>query len=515
MSVDLILAGGLVVDGTGAPARPADVAIADGRIVEVGDIPADPGTHDVIDVSGLVVAPGFIDVHVHSEWERLLGGRDELCGIRQGVTTELMSPDGFSWAPLPPPRSREVRDYLQVFYGARDVSFEWPTVASFLREFERPMVGNLTPQAPLLPIKVAAMGWDARPATRDELTAMARMLEEWFAEGAVGLAAGLEYQPAASSSTVEELVHLCRIVARHDGVYAPHQRGYLAQVRRGCEESFRIARESGAALHISHLAVTEDAEAALAGATGEGLDVTFEMYPYAASCTHLLMVLPAWAQTGGHAAAMDRLRSPTPELLTELRQGLGRRGGVTLAMVEGEPALEGRTLTELAAAAETDEATYLIQLLREHHGRCLAVYHWPSTLDADAVLHRTLTHPLFIGGSDGIPHGGHPHPRAFGTFARIVGDHVRAGTMPLEEAVRKCSGAAARRFRLDRRGELREGWMADVAVFDADELSDVATYADGRRAPTGMRHVLVAGRPVLKDGAPTGARPGRLLRRES
>lgn len=513
MSADLVLTGGTVIDGTGAPARQANVAISGGRISEVGDVQIDPSSRRVLDVTGLVVAPGFIDVHVHSEFERLLGGPDELCGIRQGVTTELMGPDGFSWAPLPPRRSAEVRDYLQVFYGARELSFEWPTVSSFLREFEQPMACNLAPQAPLLPIKVAAMGWDARPATADELTAMSRMLEEWFDEGAVGLAAGLEYQPAASSSTTEELIHLCKVVARHDGVYAPHQRGYFANVRRGCEESFRIARESGAGVHISHLAVTPEADELLAGAMRDGVDVTFDMYPYAASCTHLLMMLPDWGQTGGHAAAMQRLAHPTGALLDQTRQKLGTRGEVTLAMVEGEGELEGRTLGELAARAGTDEASAMMELLREHGGRCLAVYHWPASVDADEVLRRTIAHPLYLGGSDGIQRGSHPHPRAFGTFARIAGDHVRAGTLALEHAVCKITGAAASRFRLAERGEVREGYVADLAIFDRDRLSDLATYQDGRRAPAGMRHVIVGGELVLEDGESTGARPGRLLRR--
>jgi N-acyl-D-amino-acid deacylase len=509
--LDLVLRGGILVDGTGAPGRRADVGVLGDRIAAVGDLDAGAASQ-VLDATGLVVAPGFIDVHVHTELERL-GGEDALSGMRQGVTTELTSPDGFSWAPLSPPRSGEVREYLQVFYGRPDLAFEWPTVESYLREFERPLPGNLVPQAPHLAIKVAAMGWETRAATAEELAVMVRLLEEWLEAGAVGMAAGLEYQPAASSSTVEELVALCRVVARHGGVYAPHQRGYLAHAGRGCRESFRIARESGAALHISHLAVTEQAEELLDQAVAEDLDVSFDMYPYAASCTHLLMMLPVWAQAGGHDAAMERLLAPSDRLLDETDERLGERGRVTLAMVEGEPELEGRTLDELAAAAGSQPARFMVELLRGHGGRALGVYHWPESMDGRTVLGRTLAHPLFMGGSDGIVRGSRPHPRAFGSFARIVGDHVRDGTLGLEEAVHKVTGRPGRRFSIGQRGEIREGWAADLVAFDAERLADRATYADGRRAPEGMVHVVVNGRPVLQGGAATGARPGRLLRR--
>jgi N-acyl-D-amino-acid deacylase len=207
------------------------------------------------------------------------------------------------------------------------------------------------------------------------------------------------------------------------------------------------------------------------------------------------------------------VRAPSTRLLHETAQRLGERGSVTLAMVEGEPALEGRTLDELAETAGVEPARAMLDLLREHEGRALAVYHWPDAVDGSAVLRRTLRHPLFVGGSDGIVRGSHPHPRAYGTFARIAGDHVRDRTLPLEDAIHKVTGRPARRFSIPERGEIREGWAADLAVFDPDRLADRATYARGRQAPEGMVHVLVNGRLVLEGGAPTAARPGRLLRK--
>src|SRR5690348_12662080 len=219
-----------------------------------------------MDARDLVVAPGFIDVHVHSELARL-GGEDQFAGVLDGVTTELMSPDGFSWAPLSPRRLREVKDYLQVFYGDPDLGWDWTSVAGYLSLFKGRIPNHLVPQAPHLAIKVAAMGWKPGPPSPDEASAMRANLVEWLEAGAVGMAAGLEYQPGALSA-VSELVELCKVVAAVGGVYAPHQRGYWMRLERGCGESFEIGRQSGVKVHISHLAV-DDMAARLLGAAQE------------------------------------------------------------------------------------------------------------------------------------------------------------------------------------------------------------------------------------------------------
>src|SRR5437588_6390921 len=197
----------------------------------------------VIDARGLTVTPGFIDVHVHSELARL-GGMDQFAGVLDGVTTELMSPDGFSWAPLPPERLREVREYLQVFYGDPDIGWDWTSVAGYLALFDGRIPNNLVPQAPHLAIKVAAMGWEPGPPSPEQMASMKAHLVQWLEEGSVGMAAGLEYQPGALSP-IGELVELCQVVAAAGGVYAPHQRGYWGRLAQGCEETFEIGRRSG------------------------------------------------------------------------------------------------------------------------------------------------------------------------------------------------------------------------------------------------------------------------------
>src|SRR6266446_5938825 len=280
MDFDVLIAGGDVVDGTGAPRSRLDVGVVDGNVAAVDRIDGATARH-VIDAKGMVVAPGFIDVHVHSELARL-GGVDQFAGVLDGVTTELMSPDGFSWAPLQPDRLREVKDYLQVFYGDPDIGWDWTTVREYLAIFRDRIPNNLVPQAPHLAIKARAMGWGAEPASTEHMAGMTRALVEWLDAGAVGMAAGLEYQPGALSS-VGELVGLCRVVAAAGGVYAPHQRGYWSRLASGCGESFQIGRESGVKVHISHLAVDDTAAGLLDEAVASGVDVTFDMYPYTAA----------------------------------------------------------------------------------------------------------------------------------------------------------------------------------------------------------------------------------------
>src|SRR2546426_4603653 len=286
MEFEILIAGGDVVDGTGSPRARLDVGIADGKLAAVDRIEG-AAAGRVIDAKGMVVAPGFIDVHVHSELARL-GGVDQFAGVRDGVTTELMSPDGFSWAPLEPNRLREVKDYLQVFYGDPDIGWDWNTVADYLAIFRDRIPNNLVPQAPHLAIKAGAMGWGAERSSPEQMAAMTRSLVDWLEAGAVGMAAGLEYQPGALSP-VDELVALCRVVASGGGGYAPPQRGHWGRLGGGFGGGVSVGRESGVKVHISHLAVDDTAAELLDEAQQKGVDVTFDMYPYTAACTHLLM----------------------------------------------------------------------------------------------------------------------------------------------------------------------------------------------------------------------------------
>ena len=512
MDFDVLITGGEVVDGSGAPRARLDVGIAGGRVAAV-DLLEGARAARVIDARGLTVTPGFIDVHVHSELARL-GGVDQFAGVLDGVTAELMSPDGFSWAPLEPERLREVKDYLQVFYGDPDIGWDWSSVAGYLALFEGRIPNHLVPQAPHLAIKVAAMGWEPGPPSIDQMRAMKAHLAAWLDAGAVGMAAGLEYQPGALSH-ISELIELCRVVREAGGVYAPHQRGYWSRVEQGSRETFEIGRRSGVKVHISHLAVDDTAAVLLDEAEASGVDISFDMYPYSAACTHLLMMLPEWAQAGGYRASMNRLTSETERerLRSETAERIGERGEIMLSCVEAGETLEGRSIGDLARESGQADVDCLFDLLASHAGRALAIYHWPESIDGQGILRRTIAHPLYIGSTDGIYMGSRPHRRGFGTFARIVGEHVRGGTLTLEQAVRKVTGQPAERFSLRDRGLLKAGRAGDVTVFDPTTLADRSTWENGRVAPSGIVHVLVDGELVVSDGLPTGSLPGRILGR--
>lgn len=498
------------MDGTGSRPEPMDVGITHGLVMAVDHLESAQAGH-LIDASGLAVSPGFIDVHVHSELARL-GGQDQFAGVLDGVTTELMSPDGFSWAPLSPAALREVKEYLQVFYGAPDIEWDWTTVAEYLSIFRGRIPNNLAPQAPHLAIKVAAMGWEPGRPSPGQLETMKTALNQWLAAGAVGMAAGLEYQPGALSS-IDELVELCRLVAEAGGVYAPHQRGYWNRLAQGCGESFEIGRRSGVKVNISHLAIDDMAAELLDDALATGVDVSFDMYPYTAGCTHLLMMLPEWAQAGGYPASMGRLSSRDARLRAETASRVAERGVITLSFVEAGEELEGRSLGQLAEQSGRADVDELFDLLASHAGRSLAIYHWPADIDGEGIIRRTLAHGLYVGSTDGIYMGTRPHRRGYGAFARIVGEYVRDGTLALEQAVRKVSGLPAARFSLRDRGLLKPGLAADVTVFDPSTLADRSTWENGRLAPAGIEHVLVNGEQVVEFGRPTGALPGKIVGR--
>ena len=498
------------MDGTGDPPVVLDVGIRGGLVAAVDRLDGAQAGR-IIEASGLAVAPGFIDVHVHSELARL-GGRDQFAGVLDGVTAELMSPDGFGWAPLSAPGLREVKEYLQVFYGDPDIGWDWRTPDEYLSIFRGRTPNNLVPQAPHLAIKVAAMGWEPGRPSHGQLETMKKALNQWLAAGAVGLAAGLEYQPAAMSP-IEELVELCRLVTEAGGVYATHQRGYWSRLQQGCDESFEIGLRSGVKLHISHLPVDAAAARLLDEALGSGVDVSFDMYPYTAACTHLLMMLPEWAQAGGYRASMSRLSGRGEALRTETAARVAERGVITLSCVEGGEELEGRSLGQLAEQSGRADVDELFDMLADHGGRALAIYHWPSDVDGEEIIRRTLAHPLYVGSTDGIYMGTHPHRRGFGSFARIAGEYVRDGALSLEQAVHKVTGLPAARFSLRDRGLLQPGRAADVTVFDPSTLVDRSTWEDGRVAPAGIEHVLVNGELVVAGGRPTGALPGKIVGR--
>ncbi|WP_207939044.1 N-acyl-D-amino-acid deacylase family protein [Actinomadura darangshiensis] len=520
---DVVITGGGVLDGTGAPARRADVVVRGGMIRDI--VP--PGkTHEgpELDAAGLVVAPGFIDLHSHADFT-VQHRPSADTAVHQGVTTLLGGNCGFS--PFPVASADDLR--AAAGFLASGVDFAWTDLDGYARAVESdPPAINMAAQVGHQALRTLAMGADARPATGDELATMRSQLAAAAEQGAFGFSTGLIYAPGSYASP-EEVTALAAEAARHGLMYSTHLRDETGELLAAVDEAVGAARRSGARLEISHLkamgpanhGTVHEALARVEAARAEGVDVAADVYPYTASSTTLTSRLPGWAMDGGTGRLLDRLmeRSTRTRIAAGLRSRFGRDidpGGVVVAELPAGPysRFTGRSLAEIGDETGTDPAEAALELLAAHNATVAIVNHAMSSANVSAVL----AHPLVSVASDGwtlAPSGdGRPHPRSFGTFARVLGRYVRQdGLLTLPEAVRKMTSLPAARLGLAGRGEIRPGLVADIAVFDPDTVIDNSDFADPWRLATGVRHVLVRGVPVLRDGTATGARPGRVLRR--
>jgi N-acyl-D-amino-acid deacylase len=516
MEADLIIRNGTVVDGSGAPSYKADVAISGDRIVVIGDLSGSTAAID-IDAAGKVVTPGFIDVHVHSETHLADPNDTRRNGsLLQGVTTHLTAPDGFGWAGVPHEQAKELWECDLFAHGHEPhMSLDWPTAESYLAIFEGNTPINVVPQVPHCAVRVGAMGWDGRPATDEELEKLRVATREWLEAGARALNLGLDYQPSAFADT-RELVELSKIAAEYDAIYAAHVRYNLIGREAAWRETMEISEQAGIPVHISHEHVTPETAPLLEEAAAR-CDLTFESYLYHAGCTHLALTLPIWAQEGGPDGVKARLQDP--EARARIRAALD-------ASFKADPNARkvfvhnqtgrfiGQSLQEVAAEDGIEEADFALQVLEEEHPYALMVYHRSTTPEyQEQSIRDTSQHPAMMVASDGIYHGISAHPRGFGTFARVLRLAVREmGAISIEEAVRKMSGFPAERFRIKDRGLLREGYGADVVIFDPETVADRSTWDEPRLEPVGIDRVIVNGQVAVEQGRPTGALPGRVLR---
>ncbi len=508
-SFDLLFQNARVIDGAGSPPFRADVGIVGDRITAMGQLSGAQAARR-IDVSGKALCPGFIDVHVHSELDLLSGAASE-ARIRQGVTTDIMSSDGFSLAALSPDRMSEMCDYLAPFYGPRLPSWNWRTYAEYLERFDRRVALNVLPQVPFNSLRVEAMGWEARPATRDELEKMKTMAREMMESGATGLQLGLDYYPAAHAS-VEEITAVAEVVAQYGGLVSCHLRNYGRRPKEAVEELVSIARGSGAPIHFSHFFDGERIDAL----RRDGVDVTFDAYPYMAGCTSLLFYLPPCLQTGSPAQILARLADPRErdrfraEATAHLARGPNSLDDLVFASLSTaeNQRLLGKTLAQAIGESGKAPVDFAADLLVQERLMPLLISHWHN----EERLRGALTHPLHMVSSDGVFQGGRPHPRAYGAFPKMLREAVRERRwLSLEEAVRKMTGAPAARYRLRDRGLLRPGMAADAVVFDPDTIADRSTYEDGRQYAEGVEYVTVNGRLVLDGGRMTEELPGRVV----
>jgi len=523
---DILITGGLVVDGTGAPGISADVAITADSIVAVGQL-SGARAATVIDAAGLTVSPGFIDIHSHSDYALLTDGNAE-SKIRQGVTTEILGES----ASAGPRRAAERND------GSNGTTPDWETLGGY---FDRLLASgisvNIGSYVGSMQIRRYVMGNEYRAATPEEIKQMQALAVAAMQDGALGIASALLGSPL----TTEELIAMCSAVAPYKGIYATHIRDEGGKIFESLDEAFRIGREAGVPVDVLHLKIAErklwgrmnDVLARFEQARANGLRVTANMYPYIAGQNNLVSLIPPWAQDGGRKAMLNRLRDP--KIRIKLRQALygsvpvpgwynhytSSAGWESMLLVntraERNKNLIGLRMNEVIALRSGKEPSdVLYDLLLEENGSVPTIYFLMTEEDVRTAMQS----PLVSFGSDGTavkPEGvlgrGKPHPRWYGTFPRVLGKYVREeGVISLETAIHKMTWMNAEKIGLRNRGIIRKGMAADICIFDAGRIIDRATFTDPHQYSEGVEYVLVNGKVVLEHGRHTGLRPGQVLR---
>ena len=533
---DLVLRGGLLVDGTGAPGRPADVGVLGDRILAVGDLGAldEAGVERILDVDGRVVAPGFIDPHGHSDGSVLVdAGLDS--HLSQGFTTQLSGNCGETLAPI----TSAGRELVELALRPNGLTARWSTFLDYLDEVERQALGiNVAFLVGHGTVRGSVLGPDARPPTADELKAMVREVDAAMDAGAIGLSSGLIYAPGLHAD-LTELQALAGAATRHGGLYATHMRNEAAGLFDALHEAIATIRGAGdgARLQVSHLKCGArevwgrgaEAVEVLERARAEGLDVAADQYPYTAAATTLTTILPPALLGLGVDACVAALADLEVRALVKAEIDRGTSGwediardpgwgSIRISYAASHPDWSGRTLTELSDVVGLHPADVAFEALMDDRLDVSIVIDCMSEDDVEAIMAvpwisvctdaegRRPGHPILDAGK--------PHPRTYGSTARVLGTYVRdREILPLELAVAKLTSVPAARVGLRDRGVVREGAVADLVVFDPATIADAATYVEPARHPVGLDHVVVNGGLAVEDGRETGVRTGRLLRR--
>jgi N-acyl-D-amino-acid deacylase len=522
--MDYTLVNATIVDGSGAPGYGGDLMILEGAISAIGQ--GLPRQDQVIDLQGQVVCPGFIDMHSHSA---LLGLTDLKleAKTRQGITTEVTGPDGYSPAPIQLGDVGAWRTHLSGLEGDPPLDWSWRSFGDYRQRLR----GTSTNWAPLVGhgnLRLVVMGMENRPASASELDRMCDLLEVSFQEGAFALSTGLVYTPQAYAG-MEELVALGRVAARHGRFFNFHMRTEGEHLLRGIEEVLEVGRQSGCHIHICHFKLgarpmwgrLDEAAEMIESTRRSGVEVTCDQYPYTAGSTMLAAMMPPWAHEGGPQRLRHLLqsRADRPRLERDALEGLPgtwesrfRTAGaeniyVSSVRSEANQGVVGKSLAEIGAGWGTDPVETVIRLLLEEDFAVGMIVFWGTNSDVEAVMR--LPWQMFC--TDAVLIG-RPHPRAYGTYPRVFGHFVRErGVLSLEEAVQKCTSVPAATLGLKDRGVLEAGKAADVVVFDPERIGDTATYEDPRRYPEGISYVFVNGEMVVSNGEHTGSLPGRAL----
>ena len=536
VNYDLLIKNAKLIDGTGNPWFKGDIGISGDSISKIGRL--DRETADkTIDAAGKIAAPGFIDIHGHSDLSILA---DPLCKskIHQGVTTEVTGNCGHSGFPIKEDRLEELKKTYS-FMGDAGIEWDWRSPEDYFNKVESQGISmNIAPLLGHGTLRIAAMGFDDRPPNDDEKKNMNQMVREAMEAGAFGLSSGLIYPPGSYSST-EELIDLCKTVSGFDGIYSSHVRGESDSVIEAFEEAIEIGEMAGVGVQISHHKIagkqnwgrSKESLKTIMDARARGIDVTSDQYPYTAGSTGLGSLLPDWAHEGGTEQLLDRIKDDQTrerikkDIKEDRIEGWWnplKSSGWENVMVVGfntkaNKRFEGKTLAEIAE--ERGEGNYenLFNLLLEEEAGVRMIL---FMMDPDDVA-TILKHPTTMIGTDGralSPEGilaeGKTHPRAYGTYPRILGKYVREKeVLPLEEAIRKMTSLPAQKLGLKDRGLLREGYRADLVIFDPEKIIDRSTYQDPHKLPEGISHVTVNGKLVVENSEHKQIRTGEVIKK--
>jgi len=524
---DIVITDALVYDGQGGRSFEADIGIVGETIQTVGKAKASRGKL-VIEGKGLAVSPGFIDAHDHTDVSLIVNPKAESV-IHQGITTLVSGNCGGSAFPVPDSIFEELKENAKTVYG---LDLTWKDMAGFFGRLEEK--GTALNYSTLLghgAIRGAAMGFNDRPPSPEELEKMKSLVEEHMRAGAFGLSSGLEYTPG-SFARPDELTELCRVVARFNGTYATHMRDEDEGILESLDESIAAARDSGVRLQIAHLKVgghrnwpkVDAALAKIDQAKQQGVNLFCDRYPYIAGSTGLSSYFPLWAREGTTEDFLRRLQDPAldEKLRSHLATHEDRLGSwdkvlISDVVLDKNKHLQGKNILEAAREMDKQPYDFIRDLLVEEKSMVGMITFYGN----EDVLKKILAHPLVGVGCDGsaiAPYGilssGKPHPRNYGTFPRALGKYVREEKIvPLEKMINKMTAIPASRFGFEKRGLLQSGYYADLVVFDPDKIADRATWVDPHQYPVGVEYVIVNGQVVVEHGDHTGRLPGKILKK--
>ena len=517
---DLVIRGARVLDGSGNPWFYADVGVVGERIAYIGRIP-EKGKRE-IDAAGMYLTPGFIDMHSHSDYTLLVDGNAE-SKLRQGVTTEILG-EASSAAPRCPAAQPEDDAATQPY----KVTPDWQDFRGYFSRLEKQGIAlNVATYVGSGRIRLCGMGADDRPPSPEELDRMRKLVDDGMRQGAIGLSSGLIYPPNSFAKT-DELIELAKVAAQYNGIYTSHIRNEGAGVTHAVDEAIEIGEKAHLPVHVLHIKVSgqnnwghmKELIDHIQTARDRGVEISADQYPYVASATGLSTRLPDWALDGGIPKLVERVKDAATRqrLIAEMQRSPYNWNLAVIAMVQQpqNKQFEGKSIAQVAQARGKSPEETTLDLLAEENGTVRMIY---FSMNEDDVRY-AMRVPWISVGSDGTafkPEGvlgqGKPHPRSYGTFARVLSKYVRDDkVISLEEAVRKMTSLAARQVHFAGRGEIREGAFADLLVFDLSKIKDNSTFEDPHHLAEGVSYVIVNGKIVLENGRYTGVKSGRVIR---